>query len=390
LTDTALRVALVYDDSLDRLSGVRQYVTTLGAELTRRGHEVVYLVGESSIDELSGVPVHSLSHNLSVRFNGNVLSMPVRSRRQAIERLAPGFDVVHVQVPFSPLMAGRVITALTPAQALVGTFHVFSEQYYARLGARLLAAATPRTLGRFDRFVAVSESAAEFARVAFRRQPVVVPNMVDVEGIAAMAYGARQGGVSQSSARVVYLGRLVTRKGVADLVRAFADVVAAHPSASLVIAGDGPERRPLTELVHRLGLRDVVRFVGTVGEAEKARLFRSAAIACFPSRCGESFGVVILEALAAGADAVVGGANRGYRDLLADTPTALVLPAELAEALTALLRDSSQRRDLRDRQRVLLERYDVRAVTDALLDLYREALRARRGSRAWPDLVASL
>ena len=382
--DRPLSVALVYDDSLDHVSGVTQYVSTLGSQLGVHGHDVSYLVGESSIDQLYRGEVYSLARNVSIRFNGNRISMPIWSSGREIRRVLTRrkFDVVHVQLPFSPLFAGRVIRELDASQALVGTFHVYSEKSRARVGARILGATQRREIRRFDSFVSVSAAARDFAHTAYRALPhPIVPNMVDVSRIAAMAaaYPSRE----RTGPRVAFVGSLVARKGTQLLVDAFASVMQAIPTASLTIAGSGPKRAMLERLVRRRGLAGSVAFEGTVSEADKARLLASADIACFPSLYGESFGVVLLEALAAGAGCVVAGRIRGYADLLSGTGGAVEINrGALAHALITLLGDRSRRVALGERQRRILADYDAPTVADTIVDVYRKALGRRRGKPA--------
>ena len=111
-----LKVGLVLDDSLDRNDGVQQYVRALGGWLADQGHTVHYLAGQSRAD---GKTVHSLSRNVNVRFNGNRLSMPLPANAGPIKALLAKekYDVLHVQMPYSPLMAGKVISNAGPDTA---------------------------------------------------------------------------------------------------------------------------------------------------------------------------------------------------------------------------------------------------------------------------------
>lgn len=119
-----MRVALVLDDTLDRPDGVQQYVLTLGRWLAGRGHEVFYLVADSKRHDMPGV--HSLGRYVSTHFNGNAVRtpLPVSPARikGVLDEVRP--DVLHVQMPYSPWLAGRLVTAAAPGVAVVGTFHV--------------------------------------------------------------------------------------------------------------------------------------------------------------------------------------------------------------------------------------------------------------------------
>lgn len=235
----ALRVALVYDDSLDRPGGIPQYLASLASGLSARGHHVDVLVGETHQAELAGCQVHSLARNLHVRFNGNRLSIPTRPRRSEIRRLAAraSFDVVHVQVPYSPLMAGELLRALPASCAVVGTFHVASERTLPRLGARLLARACAPTLVRFDEIACVSQHAAGFAAETFGLADArIVTNMVD------LAWWQDEPRSAGNSPLIVYVGALVPRKGPEVLLEAFGRVHGQRPGARLVMAGGRPPR----------------------------------------------------------------------------------------------------------------------------------------------------
>lgn len=377
-----LRIALVYDDSLDRHAGVPQYVTSLARSLGGRGHRVSLLVGESETSEVADARVHSLARNIGVRFNGNRLSMPLLSRGNELDRVMEEgrFDVVHVQVPYSPLMASRVIARARPEAAVVGTFHVASERRLPRIGSRALVAATPLSLRRFDAMMSVSRWAAEFARETYGLTSRVVPNMVDASRLRAMAGPREDPGYMT---RIVYLGALVPRKGPDVLQEAFIRLRQGRSGLTLTIAGEGPLRRGLERRSRACGLGCSIRILGAVSERTKAELLGSADIACFPSRYGESFGIVLLEAIAAGAEAVVAGDNRGYAELFSACPEAICRPAPdpLRRRLEQLL-EPEERRKVGAGQRRLLRGHGVEDVTDRVLKVYEEALELRATTRA--------
>ncbi len=380
MSDGSLRVGIVYDDTIDCFGGIPLYVTTLGKALARQGHWVEYLVGDCAAAEVDGAVVHSLARNVRVRFNGNALTMPVWSRgRELRDALEAGrYDVLHVQVPYSPLMAGRLVTRADCRCAVVGTYHVASDRVLPRTGARLLRMLKLRSAPRFDEIVSVSQVAAEFAATCSGMEASrIVPNMLD---LAAIPQGLA--GFWDDPADIVFVGRLVPRKGVRQLIDAIAWLDERHERPIRVaIVGDGPLRRKMQCRVDDAGLSDRIAFLGAIDDQRKLALLSRAKIACFPSLFGESFGLVILEALAAGADAVVAGSNPGYRELLGEAG-GLVDPGNtsaFAHKLGQLLDNVGTRRRLGERQRRLLARYDSDLVVEAILDVYRGALQRRRG-----------
>ena len=371
-----LKVGLVFDDSLDKTDGVAQYVKTLGAWLSRQGHSVGYLVGETRASEWQGGKIYSLAKNTSVKFNGNRLTMPVSSSQSQINKVLTdeSFDVLHVMVPYSPLMAARVIKSAGPATAVFGTFHIFPSGSLSRLGSKLLALWLRPTLGKFDEIVSVSSAAADFAESAYGVRSLILPNPVEVDKFKSPSQK------TSTYPSIVFLGRLVKRKGAEQLIKAFAVLSTNLPDARLTIAGGGPQREQLEKLVDSLGLSQKIKFLGFVPEEDKPKLLAGADVACFPSLYGESFGIVLLEAMAAGAGVVLGGDNPGYRSVLGDRPELLVNPeqtTEFAKHLELLLTDDQLRSKLHDWQTQAVKQYDINVVGPQIEAMYESQIAKR-------------
>jgi phosphatidylinositol alpha-mannosyltransferase len=294
-----LKVGFVYDDSLDGNEGVARAIKNLGTWLLNRGHTVSYFVGETQIKDFQGARVYSLSKNLGVTFNGNQLSIPLPASvsriKTALETEQP--DVLHVQMPHSPLLAQLVVNHTEAA--VVGSFHIYPANYMARTGSRLLRLLYLNGLAKFDEIVSVSPAAAEFAKNYYGIESSVIPNSVDVKEY--------KNSEKNLAGRVVFLGRLVPRKGCRQLIEAFELASKLVPGSELVIAGEGPQRPELQALILQKKLNNQVKFLGYVSEVEKIKLLASAQVACFPSLHGESFGIVLIEAMAAGSGAVLAG-----------------------------------------------------------------------------------
>ena len=173
------------------------------------------------------------------------------------------------------------------------------------------------------------------------------------------------------------MGRLVKRKGAQNLLEAFSLLIETLPDAELVVAGDGPERQHLEELAGKYSIAERVKFVGFIDESAKADLLASANIACFPSLYGESFGIVLIEAMAAGAKTVLGGDNPGYRSVLNRQPKLLIDPTnteEFAKRLQELLSDEKLSAQLHEWQNQTIAQYDVSQVGNQIVDIYRSAI----------------
>ncbi|KFI56894.1 glycosyltransferase family 4 protein [Bifidobacterium choerinum] len=376
-----LTIGFVFDDTLDALDGVQQHIVTIGEELRRRGHDVHYLVGETHD---SPVPnTHPLSRNVMVRFNGNRMRIPLPARRAAIHGVlaAHDFDILHVQAPYSPFLAGRVLREASPATGVVATYHIACADLAAQVGGRLLGLIDMQTHRRVDEVIAVSQVAARYAAATAHVRGVVIPNPVDVDRFADAARHARR---DPQAPHVVFLGRLVERKGPMQLL----DAIAYGERASILpaglhvtIAGDGPLMCECRAKASRL--RTPVEFLGTVDET-KAALLASADVAAFPSLPGETFGIVLPEAIASGAGVTLAGDNPGYRWTMRGDEDAL-FPISgpdrariLAERIRRAIADPGWAHALHKRERALLARYDVAAVTDRVEEVYRRAIADRR------------
>ena len=369
----------MFDDTLDSNDGVAQYVKTLGAWLTSEGHKVSYLVGSSRTREWKEGRVYSLSKNLSLRWGGNRLSISLLPKIKLIKSILKNnqLDILHVQVPYSPFMAQRVINLTPSSTAVIGTFHVYPANKLAYYGSKLLRAIYGKSLLRFDKQISVSMAAHSYAADCFGINSEVVPNVVDL-----LRFRSIKEEIDPN--KIVFLGRLVERKGAVYLIKAFDLLRKKLPDAYLVIAGDGPQRSALEKFVKQNDLENRVSFLGYIKEEDKPSFLATAALACFPSLYGESFGIVLAEAMAAGSGAVLAGNNPGYASLLKEKPELLIDPTdtpEFASRLYRLLIDKKLRQEVYNWQNAQAKRFDINLVGLKIIDIYRQAIASRDKSR---------
>ncbi|MBI2285503.1 glycosyltransferase family 4 protein [Candidatus Saccharibacteria bacterium] len=377
-----LYIGFLYDDTLDSSDGVAQQVKTLGSWLSSRGHDVSYLVGETKMRRFGGGKVYSLAKNKAVTFNGNRLSIPILTDRQKIKKVLAGrrFDVLHVQVPYSPLMSQAVINRADSSTAIVGTFHIYPSTFLAEVGARILRLLLGASLKRFDQIVSVSQPAADFAKRAFGIRTDILPNVVDV---AKFSHATEKNSGGESY-HIVFLGRLVKRKGCLSLLKAFALLKKTVPDIRLTVAGDGPQRPALERYVGQQKLGSSVNFTGFIKEKDKPRLLAGADIACFPSLYGESFGIVLIEAMAAGAKVVLAGQNPGYASVLSGQEELLIDPTnteQFAARIGKLLRNEQLAEKLHGWQLAEVKKYDVATVGPEIEAIYHRAIAKAAKSR---------
>ncbi len=377
-----LKIGFVLDDSLDKTDGVQQYVTTLGAYYQHLGYEVHYLVGQTERKDLKHI--HSLSRNLQVHFNQNRMSTPLPASAKRIKTLLDreNFDVLHVQMPYSPLMAAKIIKAAPNSTAVVGTFHIIPFSGLEKKATRLLGMALRSSRQRFDAVVSVSKPAAIFLKESFKLASVVIPNAVDV---GRFSKGRQLAKYDDDKLNIVFLGRLVERKGCMYFLQAIEKLHAAHKldNTRVLIGGKGPLQAKLEAYVHQNHLGHIVHFIGYVPEAEKPNYLASADVAVFPSTGGESFGIVLVEAMAAGAKVVLGGSNVGYETVLGERADQLITLNEtesFAKQLLHFIVSARARHAALRWQTKAVQHYDIHVVGQQLLEVYNHALLKRRAN----------
>ena len=363
----AVKVAVVCPYDLGRFGGVQDQTIRLVGWLREAGH-TAWLVGPGSDDLRRGGLVGNdlpdgtmlIGEPTELSANGAItpvaLSPAVRGRvADAVE----GADVVHIHEPLMPLVS--LAALLTDGPSKVGTFHAdpaAAIRRTYRFGAPLLR----RWLSRLDVASAVSPVAA--GPVSHLVTPRIVPNAVDVR---QYSQGPKQRG------RVAFIGRNDPRKGLDVLLAAWPMVATAVPGSQLVVTADSD--------VEIAG----VQFRGRVTEAEKRDILASASLFCAPNTQGESFGIVLVEAMAA-ACAVVASGLPSFTHVLADAGV-LVAPGDsdgLADSLIRLLARPDRITELQEASAQRVSRFDGQAVLAAHLENYELAMRLGAGADRGP------
>ncbi len=367
-------IGYILDDTLDRSDGVQQAMVTIGEHMRKSGHDVHYLVTSTKRTDLENI--HSLSDSMQFNFNGNTVRTPKPASKDQISTLFSNvsFDILHVQMPYSPLLAGRVISMASEEIPIFGTFHILPYNRKASIGAKLLGYKLRKQIMRFEKCYAVSEPARVFMEKTLFRKGEVLPNPVNW----AFFYSRKE--VSTAKQTIVYVGRFEQRKGVRELVDAYASLsaqVRAH--SQLIMCGTGPLWEEVKKRAEDLGV-DIV-MPGFISEEQKADYLKNAFIAVFPSIAGESFGIVLAEAMSAGARVTIGGNNPGYASILHAWPETLFDPTDqqnFSATLSRFLTDYSLGGKIGREQHIVSQDYDVETVTYRLEQDYKLAIEKHR------------
>lgn len=379
-TKKQLKIGFILDTSLDPNDGVQQYVVGLGEWFRAEGHDVHYLVGETKHRQL--INIHSLSKNFSVVFNGNRTTIPLIPNPLRLRKFMrrQKFDVLHVQTPHHPLLAQPLLLFADKQTAAIGTFHILPYDTLSKVGTWLLGFVLRPSLKRLDALLAVSSAAAAFTKTTYRMNSMVLPNVVDYQRFSKAKPLERY---DDDILTILFLGRLVPRKGCRLLLEAVRILAEKPdmPAFRVVICGNGPLMNDFKDFVAANGLQERVIFEGFVQEDEKPRFYASADISVFPSIGGESFGIVLLEAMASGKAAVFAGDNPGYRSVLAERSEMLFDTSSvdvLVQLLEQYLSDAELRKAASQWGETYTAKFDVNVVGKQLLTIYDEALQKRR------------
>jgi phosphatidylinositol alpha-mannosyltransferase len=367
-----VRIVLVCPYAWDDPGGVQVHVRELGERLRGRGHDVM---GLAPVRRAAAEPwVRGVGGPVDLTYNAS--NAPIDPRpwsavvvRRLLRRFRP--EVVHVHEPFAP--STTLWAVLTSPAPVVATFHSGATR------SRLYDVAAPvlRVLvRRIDVRVAVSRAAARFAGSRLRGNFHIVPNGLDVARFADAEPRADLAGLEGT--KLLFCGRLDERKGFPTAVRAFLRLAGGRPALRLIVAGDGPDRSAVDRLPDEV--RSRVSMLGNVPSVELPPVHAACDLYLGTSVGGESFGLVLAEAMAAGLP-VVASDIPGYDEVVTDGVDGLLVsprdPGAVAAAASRILDDPALAAKLTGGGRDRVQAYDWSVVVAQLEELYERAARLR-------------
>jgi phosphatidyl-myo-inositol alpha-mannosyltransferase len=368
-----LKVGIVSPYGYPHPGGVNEHVRFTYEAMRRMGHDVWIITSKYGRQRESEGHVIRLGTGFAVPTNGSVgrVTLGLRFKRQAQEVLeAHRFDILHFHEPFVPFLSPTVLDASETVN--IATFHAFggfSPSYW--IGKRFAGQLAGLLHGR----IAVSGAAKHFINRYFPGEYLIIPNGVDLERFAAAEpYEELRDG----TLNILFVGRFEERKGLIHLLKAYHRLRKRKVDARLLVIGAGPKEREYRRFVGLRGIRDV-EFLGRVSDDEKVRYFASADIYCAPNTGQESFGIVLLEAMAAGVP-IVASDIHGFKNVIQRDVQGILVepknPRAFAAALYALARDADLRHELGEAGRARAPEFTWDRVTERIVDYYHE-VRAR-------------
>ena len=368
-----MKVALVTEWLKTSDGGVAGHVKNLAQFLTKRGIDVVVITNKLEKKKSTfDFPVYQISGPKDPLFG---LNMSPKIKSQMKEIFAKDVNIIHCHHAFARLPLAGIYLAdkmNIPCVLTAHTISLFPDNEYLW---QTLSYSYPKyrlRIGKVDRIIAVSEAAKRFIEhFTDNNKITVIPNSVDIKRFKP---GRK---IPSESKNILYLGRIVPKKGLHILLTAMMNVIKSHPDAQLLIGGKGKMAIFLKSYAKTIGIQENVQFLGFVPDEKLSMLYRSSDIFVLPSIAGESFGITLLESMAVGVPPV--GTNVGGIPEIIDGCGILVEPNDsnkLANAIIRLLDNKNLRMTLGKKCRERVEKcYSSEMVGDKTIEVYKEIYR---------------
>ncbi len=376
-----MKIALVTPYQYPYPGGVTEHVAHLDQCFREWGHEVKIIapVAEDSSDVPENV-IRMGKRITPINFAGSISRVTLSPRiyrpvKHLLER--EQFDIIHLH---EPLMPALPLFVLRHSKTInVGTFHAYRETPH--WGLETLGPVFELFYNKLHGKICVSEAALDLISRYFPGEYAVIPNGIDVDEFGGPDVQPIEK-FMDGRPNVLFVGRMEKRKGFRFLIRAFPYVVEAIPEVRLIVAGayGKEDKEPFVRYARMHGLNSV-KFVGRISEAELPRYYKTCDVFCAPSTGFESFGIVLLEAMAAGKP-IVATDIFGYRSVVDNGQEGLLVEPEneqaLAEGIITLLRNPAVARKMGERGRRKAARYDWPLVARQVMAVYEELIKQQQ------------
>jgi phosphatidyl-myo-inositol alpha-mannosyltransferase len=383
-----LKIGMVCPYGWDTPGGVQIHMKELAEFLIHEGHEVSLLApvsDENSVVEPWVVPA---GRPVPIPFNGavaRILFGPIATSRVRQWISTGEFDVLHIHEPAIPSLS--LLACVAGDGPMVATFHASAPKQKAIFA---IGPILEPVLEKLNARIAVSEMARQTLKVHFETEAVVIPNGIDT---AKYAHGHRNHDWYRPHT-IGFLGRFdEQRKGLSVLLEALPEIARTIPDVRILVAGPGDKESVLKGLDTSITSR--IHFLGRLTEAQKADFFKSIDVYVAPNIRGESFGIILAEAMAGGAP-ILASDIQAFRDLLQDGKYGALFQNEsagdLAKKCIELLANAEHRERLSSRGFEHALTFDWKSVASQILDVYEVAIAGGTGvtlaseNRGWRRL----
>ncbi|MFC1919040.1 glycosyltransferase family 4 protein [Chloroflexota bacterium] len=367
-----MKIALISPYDFAYPGGVTNHIASLEHYLTQMGHEVKVIAPASQAVSTFGDRFIPIGKPRPIPSSGSIcritISLKLASSIKAVldkER----FDIVHLHEPFMPMLCSAVLRFSNGPN--IGTFHAFDGKPGYNLGWPLGALMLKRRSRKIHGKIAVSKPAMGFASKYVPGHYEIIPNGVDTKHFYPDVSPIEE--FCDGKQNILFVGRLERRKGLDYLLKAYQQVKQEIPNSRLIVVGPGIRpRKKYERWITQRGLQDVV-FIGFASYAELPRYYKTADVFCAPATSRESFGIVLLEAMAIGTP-VVATNIEGYSKVVTHGKEGLLVPpknsGELGRALISVMKDESLRQQMGNEGMVTAKKYSWEQVAQRVLDYY--------------------
>lgn len=375
-----MKIGLVCPYNMFVGGGVPEVVLALREGIVARGHEAYIITPQPRAFKKDtpvpeGVILVGGGRTMVTFHTAGQISASVNTDKLQKMLNEQQFDIIHFHEPWVPVLSRQILTR--SAAINIATFHAaLPDHLMTRTIEKVVTPYTRSILSYLDVMTAVSPAATPYVRSLSSRHIHIIANGIDLTKYT------KSDDSTPKSKTIFYVGRLEKRKGLKYLLEAFALLKKVHPEFNLIIAGNGPDKEKLESFVKDNKIENV-EFLGYITEDTKRRLLRESAIFCSPSLYGESFGIVLLEAMASGC-VVVAGNNSGYEGVMRGTGQISLINSkdtvEFARRLAVLGLDEPLRKTWQAWAETEVAKYDYNRIIDQYLKLYLAAYNKKHGT----------
>ena len=367
-----MKILQVCPYDFGRPGGVQQHVLSVSKYLEKAGHNVV-VVGPNTGYSPKNIRFKAWGQNRGLSFGGTYIDINrmTRNEQQAFKEWCSeeAFDIIHYHTFWNPLL-GFQIRKLSKAKH-VATFHDTPKYRWA--GKMIMPLAAGAIAPLFDAILSVSATQRQYIDPLIPKHKIqIIPNGIDLDPFQ----NSKDAKSKNTENTILFLGRLEPRKGVMDALLVAQNLKDRLPF-KMIVAGDGPQMQFAKAFAETHQLSNVT-FLGKVTDEEKYDLMNQADLLIVPSRYGESFGIILLESMAAGLP-MAGYGNSGYLNVLDETQRKwFVQPgntAALTKAVKDLIENEPIRTELGAVGREAVQQYDWKILVDKLLQVYHSVLK---------------
>jgi phosphatidylinositol alpha-mannosyltransferase len=372
-----MRIGITCPHNIFTGSGVGEVVFALQDGLSKRGHYVRILTPRPrNYDGHIAPEIIPLGVSVKTKaFSGTAWQWSVSADNDEIDAIFENekFDILHFHEPWIPFWSQQLVQRSNAVN--IATLHALSfDNMTSKTIKNVVTPYTKPMIKYFDEFTAVSEAATTYFRTLSDRPVTIIPNGIDIKKFSKRPSTAVR---HPHLKTVLFVGRLEDRKGIKYLIRAFNELSQRRDDVQLLIAGSGPDENKLREYVNELEIPRIT-FLGYISDEEKIHQMHRADVFCSPARYGESFGIVLLEAMAAGTP-IVAGDNFGYTGTMRDTGAiSLVNPQDIidfARRLELFLFNEDLRKVWQKWAKEYVKQYDYQHIVSVYEDFYKKTLK---------------